>query len=675
MTLCLNPKCQQPENAEGELHCHSCGSPLLLRGRYRALEKLGQGGFGRAFLAVDEDRLNTHCVIKQLLPHHDDNTSQSEATSEKMIQLFDLEAQQLCKLGQHPRIPNLLAFFKQERYLYLVQEYIEGQTLWHEVEANGALNENQVLQVLMQLLPVLRFVHQSGVIHRDITPTNILRRRRDNKLMLIDFGVAKQLTNTSLAKTGTKVGTQGYAPMEQFRSGKTYPASDIYSLGVTCIYLLTRTSPDRLFDPLKGWTWRDRLQENDVKLDPRLAAILDKMTRDLVRDRYQSAGAVLRDLIALTSRRQAVPNIAKTVASALKRSPNSPKPTAQQSDTATQTPASPPQHSGNRSRSSVPLPPPGQSDSLPPQSQAQPRISSPPQPGWNCTQTLKGHTSWVTSVAISPVTPLLASGSLDDTIRIWNLQTGQVLRVLQGHGKSVNAVALSPDGQHLVSCSDDDTVKVWKFDTGQVRLTLAEHLRDVNDVAFSPDGKTLASGSEDRTIMLWDLQSGALKHTISGAFGMIKAIAISPDGRTLVAGGLDNNVHLWDLTRDRLRQNLMGHFNSITAIAISPDGQIIASGSKDATIKLWRCDSGELIRSLSGYRGEVASIVFTPDGQTVIGASSDKTIKLWRVATGELEATLSNHVGAVNSVAISADGKVLVSGSWDKTIKVWRWFP
>ena len=263
-------------------------------GRYRPTKPLARGGFGRTYIAVDEDRLNTFCVIKQLLPQ-DDGSQVTEGSYDKTISLFYQEATQLSKLGEHPHIPTLFAFFEEDGRLYLVQEYVDGQTLWHEMERSGAFSETKIREILVQLLPVLRYVHQNKVIHRDITPVNILRRNRDGKLMLIDFGVSKQLTKTALAEPGTKVGTMGYAPLEQLRSGQAYPASDIYSLGVTCLQLLTNTRPDVLFDPMKGWRWREKLAEQEISLSPRLGAILDKMTQERLQERYQSVDEIIRD--------------------------------------------------------------------------------------------------------------------------------------------------------------------------------------------------------------------------------------------------------------------------------------------------------------------------------------------------------------------------------------------
>ncbi|GAB4287924.1 MAG: hypothetical protein Fur0025_21830 [Oscillatoriaceae cyanobacterium] len=250
---------------------------------------------GRTFLGVDEDRLNAQCAIKQFLPQF------QGAALAKAKELFHREAVQLFDLGEHPQIPTLYATFEQDHHLYLVQEFIPGQNLLQELYQNGSMRETQIREFLLNMLPVLQFIHDRGAIHRDIKPENILRRP-DGKLVLVDFGVAKQGSATALAKPGTTAGTQGYAPMEQLRGGQAYPASDIYSLGVTCIQLLTKTPPDELYDSLRGqWIWREQLAKQGVKVSPQLEQILDKMLQESVKLRYQTAAEVLQDLTAVQS--------------------------------------------------------------------------------------------------------------------------------------------------------------------------------------------------------------------------------------------------------------------------------------------------------------------------------------------------------------------------------------
>ncbi|EKF06107.1 kinase domain protein [Tolypothrix sp. PCC 7601] len=281
----------------------SCGHSnfgKLLGNRYRVLKLLGEGGFGKTYAAEDTGRFDDACVIKQFFPQ-----VSGTAALTKAAELFKQEAKRLFELGEnHPQIPRLLAYFEQGSSLYLVQEFIQGQNLLAELHQQ-AFSEEQIQQLLADLLPVLQFIHDRNVIHRDIKPENIMRRQKDGKLVLIDFGGAQQVTQTSLAKKATGIYTIGYAPSEQM-AGFASPASDLYALGATCARLLTQCLAtqdangnlcDRLYDAYNAqWLWRERLQEKCVTISDELGQILDKLLKHLARERYQSAVEVLQHL-------------------------------------------------------------------------------------------------------------------------------------------------------------------------------------------------------------------------------------------------------------------------------------------------------------------------------------------------------------------------------------------
>ncbi len=293
MICCLNPDCPNPLNPDGTNFCLSCGTGLtpLLRSRYRIIEPLGGGGFGRTYLAEDVDKLDEQCVVKQLAPQVQGSWSIKKAT-----ELFQQEAKRLQQLGEHPQIPTLYAYFQEENYLYLVQQFILGQNLLQELQDMGVFNEAKIRELLSDLLPVLQAIHQEQVIHRDIKPENIIRRQSDGKLVLIDFGVAKLATATALALPGTTIGTFGYAPLEQLQEGKAYPASDLYSLGATCFYLLTQTPPSEMW-LRQGYSWisgwRQYLRQ---PITQELGQIFDRLLQENHDSRYQSASLVLQDL-------------------------------------------------------------------------------------------------------------------------------------------------------------------------------------------------------------------------------------------------------------------------------------------------------------------------------------------------------------------------------------------
>ncbi|TAF10991.1 MAG: serine/threonine protein kinase [Nostocales cyanobacterium] len=307
MQICQNPNCSNPFNPDYSKFCIVCGHGTfgeLLRNRYRVLRLLGEGGFSKTYAAEDVDRLNAPCVIKQFFPQ-----VQGTGQRAKAAEFFKEEAFRLYELGEnHSQIPRLLAYFEQGSSLYLVQEFIIGKTLLEEVQEQ-AYSEVEVRQLLLDLLPVLDFIHQKNVIHRDIKPENIIRRDADKKPVLIDFGGAKQVTHTSIARQATAIYTLGYAPTEQM-AGFACHASDLYALGVTCVRLLTQDLPmqdtyglkDYLYDPMTAkWLWVERLQTKGITISDDLKKILDQLLQHFPSDRYQSATEVLDDLKIETS--------------------------------------------------------------------------------------------------------------------------------------------------------------------------------------------------------------------------------------------------------------------------------------------------------------------------------------------------------------------------------------
>jgi CHASE2 domain-containing sensor protein/tRNA A-37 threonylcarbamoyl transferase component Bud32 len=267
--------------------------PHILGGRYQVLSQLGEGGFGRTFLAADQ-HLPDHpiCVIKQLVPSRKDERFLAIAR-----RLFQREAKALAQLGQHPRIPRLLAYFEEEGVFYLTQEYVEGESLKEEFEKKLTLSQAEAIAILRSILELLEYVHQLGVIHRDIKPANIMRRRSDQQLFLIDFGAVRHVQPEDLQKHGKytiSIGTRGYAPSEQM-AGRPVIASDLYSLGMVIIQGLTGLAPmDLPNDPTTG----DVVWEPGTHLAPAFVAILNRMVRYNFRDRYQSAAEVLAALAA-----------------------------------------------------------------------------------------------------------------------------------------------------------------------------------------------------------------------------------------------------------------------------------------------------------------------------------------------------------------------------------------
>ena len=283
-----------------------------------------------------------------------------------------------------------------------------------------------------------------------------------------------------------------------------------------------------------------------------------------------------------------------------------------------------------------------------------------------------GHSSNVESVAWSPDGKQLASASGDQTVKVWEVATGQLRRTLTGHSASVKSVAWSPDGQQLASASEDNTVKVWEPATGQLRRTLTGHSSRVLSVAWSPDGQQLASASQDNTVKVWEAATGQLRRTFAGHSDNVFSVAWSPDGQQLASASADHTVKVWEAGTGQLWRTLAGHSAQVFSVVWSPDGRQLASGSQDNTVKVWEAGTGQLRRTLKGHSELVWAVAWSPDGQLLAGGSGDNAVTVWEAATGQLRRTLTGHLARVLSVAWSPDGKLLASGSLDGTVKVWE---
>ncbi|MGF1524971.1 MAG: protein kinase [Leptolyngbyaceae cyanobacterium] len=268
-------------------------SGTLLQSHYRIVQQLGQGGFGRTYLAEDQNRYGERCAIKEFVPQQGEAHFFTKAT-----ELFQREANILYQI-QHPQIPQFRETFEVDQRLFLVQDYVEGPSykdlLYQRRAQNHPFSEAEVRQFLQQMLPVLAHIHAKGIIHRDISPDNVLLRSRDRLPVLIDFGVVKEVVTRmqmlDVTHQATTVGKPGYAPSEQMQSGRAYPCSDLYSLAVTAIVLLTGKEPQDLLDSNLTWHW-----QQFAAVSPSLAQVLNKAVSYRPGDRYQSVSEMAQAL-------------------------------------------------------------------------------------------------------------------------------------------------------------------------------------------------------------------------------------------------------------------------------------------------------------------------------------------------------------------------------------------
>jgi WD40 repeat protein len=288
-------------------------------------------------------------------------------------------------------------------------------------------------------------------------------------------------------------------------------------------------------------------------------------------------------------------------------------------------------------------------------------------------QVLEGHSQAVSAVTFSPDGKLIASGSLDKTIRIWNADVGTFSKTLTGHSLGVTSIAFSPDSKHVASASDDTMIKIWAVASGDVLHTLSGHSCGVGSVSFSRVSDLLASTSHDGTIRLWKATAGASSGIISSQCDRFTSIALSADGKSIATiTARDRCVKLWRTETLSLEGITTDHEMEVTAVAFSPDSAIFASGSKDKTIRIWDSATRNLKLTLASHTRPVTALEISPDGLSIATGSIDRTVKLWELASGCLLAVFKGHMDRISSVSFSPDGKVIASASRDNSVILWN---
>jgi serine/threonine protein kinase len=673
MTYCLNLQCHKPHNPAGNKFCQNCGSKLLLAERYRVLKPLGEGSISRTFLAEDIDQNNRHCVIKQMRGH-------IQTIGDPLRQ----EMSRVKALNHHPQIAKLLDYFEQDSRQYLIQEYIEGQNLAKQLEKEGEFEETEIRQILTEVVPVLHFIHSHQIIHRDIKPENLIRRQSNQQLVLVGFGAAKYATQTALAKTGTLIGSAEYAAPEQLM-GRAIFASDLYSLGVTCIHLITQIHPFDLFDTVEGkWVWRD-YAGNRISVE--LGQILDKMLQGSLNQRYASAKAIWKDLhphkpLPLPP----IPVCKEEPETYSKSAPNSAGFSEIQAEL--KSVVLPPLQPKSVAELTQPpeielIPEPEESTIIEP--------SPPPPPQWKCRETFIANPKTsceITAIAFSAKSNILAGSCWDGTIQLWDTQITPFsqkspLHTLRKNRSGVTSLAISLEGQILVSGNAEGTVMIWHLwqhspaelrteIPPRIKQVLAAHTNLVTTVAISPNGQCLATGSRDQTIKVWNLHTGTLLHTLSDHSQRVTSVTFSPDSTLLASAGADCTMKVWNLQTGTLQQSWQDPAGIINAIAISPDQQILVSGSWDRSVKFWQLTTGTLLQTLQHHLLSVTSVAIHPNGKWLATGSADATVKVYSFPAGELLVNLTDHTKGVTAIAWSPTETQLLSGSSDGTVKLWQ---
>ena len=697
---CPNPNCPQPQNSVPAKFCEACGTDLLSAGGYRLVELLGQGGFGRTFLAEDSAERGQRCVVKQVFSRQVSVNQTGKEIAGNTA--FEDEAERLRQLGKHPQIPRLLDAIETESSQYLVQEFAPGQNLQQQVEEKGPWDEAGVRSLLKSLVAVLQYVHSFQVIHRDIKPANIVAstsasesdtagKLKKSAPMLVDFGSAKWVRQ---APAKTVIGSAGYAAPEQSMGQATF-ASDVYSLGLTCLYLLTGVHPFQLYSAVEDrWVWKDYLS---APLEPHFAEVLEGMVARSLQQRYASMDEVDLALKGSQNLLMGAPQqIPQRLLERAKASVPGLKSLLQKgSDLSSAGSKQNALAAGEGRRGEI----------------AGARQSVSQQ--WERRYRLAPNIGLTTDLAMSPDGREFASGSSDGSIHLWRVADARLVHTFprkrlvgKGHSGLISALAFHPDGRVLYSASADGTIKEWDLTTRQLLNTLPVQGWTLTDLAITLDGSQLMGASRDGKIVVWEIASLLPVTQLTQHQQCVNAIAFSIiQGATsrnesvLVSVSDDGTLKLWQpdaqsgkrsfqlaktanlrqvaLVQQEGRRVLLKDVRAIAlAINFYPSpakDQPVAVATSTGAVLLYTLDryldlSGPLL--LTQLSQQITSLAMSRDQHLAIG-TDDRALTLWSVKTSECVAQLKHDWG-VGAIVFTPDGRSLVTASADEVISIWK---
>lgn len=680
MSLCINPQCPQPDHPDNGLNrmCQACGSDLLLQGRYRVMRLMSsQSGFGKVYEAYER---NIPKILKVLKESHTANA--------KVLELFQREALVLSRLN-HPGVPQITP---DGYFVYrpegsdlplhcIVMERIDGPNLkqWMVQQGNHPVSEQQALLWLTQLADVLHLVHQQNYFHRDIKPENIMLRS-SGQLVLVDFGAAREMTETYLAHLGssgiTTVSSAGYTPPEQ-EQGQAVPQSDFYALGRTIIYLLTAKPPSdpTIYDSrANAFNWRSHAPQ----ISPGFAQLIDDLIAPRALDRPQTTQAILERLAAVRSAQPVAP--LPTPEAVTRPDPwptttlESPQPLVPvtKSVQGTQRPAWQWILAGLATLGLLVGVPLAWTWKVRSQEKiAQVTLATAPESGVSRLKDLVGHKKPIRALVLLRDNNTLISGSEDTTIRLWDLQKGTEIKQLSGHTGSINTLVVGPGEQTLFSAGTDRNILIWDLTAGKVKTSIeGAHSGIINALSLSSDGKVLASASADDGIKLWNAETGEPIKRLEGHDGIVNALAFSQDSELLASGG--ESLLVWNVASGVAQSFYDGDPNFINGVAISSDDTTLISVGSDKMVRFWDLTTGKFLREVMAHSSYVNEVRITRNGEKFVTAGADKTLGVWDMQSKQLLERLTGFDSDVyRFIEISSDQVITVGGD-DHKIKVWQ---
>jgi serine/threonine protein kinase len=711
---------QSPTIGIASYSTKALGAGDIVAQNYKLIEELAEATEGTRFLA-DDMRLDRRVSLLALSREFLLNTARVTALKQAVEQL---------QHASHPSLRNVYSLESVTNCSFLIEEYADGSTLLELLRTRSVLNPSEVVRLLALLAPLADYAHKRKLQHvdftllgiqligqgpADITPRADLLRlpltaweRLEPKVNAIDFSLLTPEAGAwsgpaTLIRRDLKGGERGsYVRLLSLLAYELLggPREKVETAGLyTPIAVLTTEGNAvlrrGLFDELSssvelaqqlaasvgignpaaspvsrvGAITAARIKqavpagpEAPVKVPPKSAPPAPRLILGIVVAAIVGlAGYFVYQWLRPTARTERAPLSSQALG----------PPEAKSTLLAQNVVPSPAPQTGAPTLSAAPNP----SSTAAAVSGAgipQPGVDSKEGAASQAVRVLAGHSGPVRAIAVTPDGSRAVSGSDDQTLRCWDLQTGQTAQVLRGHTGPVTGVAVTPDGNHAVSASEDKTLRIWDLQTGQARV-LTGHTDEVDSVAMLPGGRRFVSASHDGELRIWDFETGETvgvlgPHTHAMVFD---SLAVTPGSRRVITGLTDGTLRVWDLGTGQTVSVLTGHTALVDCVALTPDGHRAISGSWDFTLRVWDLKAYQTLRTLKGHTGPITDVAVIAASSRAISASYDQTLRVWDLETGQTVLVFTENTSKFRSVAVTPDGRYAISGSMDGALRIW----